>query len=136
VPVCDRLKSKAVNSRRRNFSKRKLNSFIKKIDQQIKDHLNDLDENDAFEAEIHKPTAEEIQEKIKSLKERKGELGKLLDELESSGETQVSFTRCSMPLGQNHGTQVGYNVQVSVDAKYYLIIDHDLTNEVNYFNQL
>ncbi len=41
-----------------------------------------------------------------------------------------------MPLVQNHGTQVGYNVQVSVDAKNYLIIDHDVTNEVNDFNQL
>jgi hypothetical protein len=37
-----------------------------------------------------------------------------------------------MPLGQNHGTQVGYNVQVSVDDKHKLIIDHD----VNDFNQL
>lgn len=135
----DGSKFKAVNSRRRNFSKRKLNSFIKKTDQQIEDYLNDLDENDELEAEVHKPTAEEIQEKIKSLKERKGKLGKLLDELESSGETQVSFTdpeSRSMPLGQNHGTQVGYNVQVSVDAKNYLIIDHDVTNEVNDFNQL
>jgi len=135
----DGSKFKAVNSRRRNFSKRKLNSFIKKIDQQIEDYLNDLDENDDLEAEVHKPTAEEIQQKIKSLKERKGNLGKLLDELEASGETQVSFTdpdSRSMPLGQNHGTQVGYNVQVSVDDKHKLIIDHDVTNEVNDFDQL
>ena len=98
-----------------------------------------MDENDELEAEVHKPTAEEIQEKIKSLKERKGNLGKLLDELEASDETQVSFTdpdSRSMPLGQNHGTQVGYNVQVSVDAKHKLIIDHDVTNEVNDFDQL
>jgi transposase len=135
----DGSKFKAVNSRRRNFSKRKLNSFIKKIDQQIEDYLNDLDENDDLEAQVHKPSAEEIQEKIKSLKERKGKLGKLLDELEASDETQVSFTdpdSRSMPLGQNHGTQVGYNVQVSVDDKHKLIIDHDVTNEVNDFNQL
>jgi hypothetical protein len=41
-----------------------------------------------------------------------------------------------MPLGQNHGTQVGYNIQISVDAKHNLIVDHDVTNEVNDFNQL
>ena len=135
----DGSKFKAVNSRRKNFTKRKLNSFIKKTDQQIEDYLNDLDENDELEAQVHKPTAEEIQEKIKSLKERKGKYGKLLDELEASGETQVSFTdpdSRSMPLGQNHGTQVGFNVQVSVDDKHKLIIDHDVTNEVNDFNQL
>jgi macrodomain Ter protein organizer (MatP/YcbG family) len=135
----DGSKFKAVNSRRRNFTKRKLNSFIKKTDQQIEDYLNDMDENDELEAQVHKPTAEEIQEKINDLKERKGKFGKLLDELEESGETQVSFTdpdSRSMPLGQNHGTQVGYNVQVSVDDKHKLIIDHDVTNEVNDFNQL
>ncbi len=38
-----------------------------------------MDENDALEAEVHKPSAEEIKDKIKSLKERKGKLGKLLD---------------------------------------------------------
>ncbi len=41
-----------------------------------------------------------------------------------------------MPLGQNHGTQVGYNVQISVDDKHKLIIDHDVTNDVTDFNQL
>ena len=41
----DGSKFKAVNSRRKNFTKRKLNSFIKKTDQQIEDYLNDLDEN-------------------------------------------------------------------------------------------
>ena len=135
----DGSKFKAVNSRRKNFTKRKLNSFIKNTDQQIEDYLNELDENDELEAQVHKPSAEEIQDKIKSLKERKGKLGKLLDELEESGETQVSFTdpdSRSMPLGQNHGTQVGYNVQVSVDDKHKLIIDHDVTNDVNDFNQL
>jgi transposase/macrodomain Ter protein organizer (MatP/YcbG family) len=135
----DGSKFKAVNSRRKNFTKHKLNSFIKKTDQQIEDYLNDLDENDELESQVHKPSAEEIQEKIDSLKERKGKLGKLLDELESSGETQISFTdpdSRSMPLGQNHGTQVGYNVQVSVDDKHKLIIDHDVTNEVNDFGQL
>jgi transposase len=135
----DGSKFKAVNSRHRTFTKRKLNSFIKKIDQKIEEYLNDLNENDALEAQVHKPSAEEIQEKIKTLKERKGKLGKLLDELEASDESQISLTdpdSRSMPLGQNHGTQVGYNVQVSVDAKNYLIINHDVTNQVTDFDQL
>jgi hypothetical protein len=135
----DGSKFKAVNSRHRNYTKRKLNSFIKKIDQKIEEYLNDLDENDELEAQVHRPSAEEIQEKIKTLKERKGKLGKLLDEIEASDESQISFTdpdSRSMPLGQNHGTQVGYNVQVSVDAKNYLIINHDVTNQVTDFDQL
>lgn len=35
----------------------KLNSFIKKTDQQIEDYLNDLDESDELEAQVHKPSA-------------------------------------------------------------------------------
>jgi hypothetical protein len=36
-----------------------------------------------------------------------------------------------MPLGGGQKTQVGYNVQVAVDEKNKLIIDHEVTNDVN-----
>jgi len=41
-----------------------------------------------------------------------------------------------MTLGSNRGTEVGYNVQISVDAKHKLIVDHEVTNECNDMNQL
>ena len=50
------------------------------------------------------------------------------------GEKQISLTDAdarSMMLGGNRGTQVGYNVQISVDAKHNLIVDHEVTNERN-----
>ena len=33
-----------------------------------------------------------------------------------------------MPV--SHGTEVGYNVQVAVDATHKLIVEHEVTNEV------
>jgi transposase len=50
-----------------------------------------------------------------------------------TGASQVSLTdpdSRSMPAGKGHGTDVGYNVQVSVDARHKLILDHEVTNAV------
>ena len=59
--------------------------------------------------------------------------------MDESGESQVSLTdpdARSMMLGTNRGTEVAYNVQISVDAKHKLIVDHEVTNECNDKNQL
>jgi len=53
--------------------------------------------------------------------------------MEQTGEKQVSLTDpdCrSMPVGKGHGTEVGYNVQTSVDDKHKLIVGHEVTNDV------
>ena len=70
---------------------------------------------------------------IKRLRARKRKLRALARQMEQTGETQVSLTdpdSRSMPAGKGHGTEVGYNVQVSVDAKHKLILDHEVTNAV------
>jgi transposase len=68
----DGSKFKAVNSKRRNFTQAKLNEMLQRIDAHIEQYLHDLDTADAEEAETQKPTAEELQEKIRQLRERKG----------------------------------------------------------------
>ena len=53
--------------------------------------------------------------------------------MKESGEKQISLTDAdsrSMPLGGGSKTQVGYNMQVSVDAKHKMIVDHEVTNAV------
>jgi len=35
-----------------------------------------------------------------------------------------------VPVGGGEATVVGYNVQLSVDAKHKLIVEHEVTNEV------
>lgn len=135
----DGSKFKAVNSRERNFTERKLKALRKRVEDKIEQYLQELDKNDAQESNSEKWTKAELQEKIEWLKKRKGAYDELQQQMEDSGESQVSLTdedARSMRLGRGRGTTVGYNVQISVDAKHKLIVDHEVTNECNDMNQL
>jgi transposase len=135
----DGAKFKAVNSPHKNFSRRRLKHSLTRIDEKIEHYLEELDVNDEQEHDSHKPTAEELREKIEALKKRKQKVQALQDQIEQSGEKQVSLTdpdARSMPVGGGRRTQVGYNVQVSVDAKHKLILDHEVTNSVTDQGQL
>lgn len=129
----DGSKFKAVNNKGRNFTDRRLKRAMKDVEKKIDAYLDELDENDANEPDERKLTAEELKEKIKRLKERMKEYKGLKKKMEDSGETQISLTdpdSRSMPLAGGPRTQVSYNVQVSVDEKHKLIVDHEVTNEV------
>jgi len=129
----DGSKFKAVNARHRNFSARKLQSLTQEIETRIEHYLEELEAHDAQEAEVRKPTTQELQQKIKTLKERQRNLRALARQMARTGARQVSLTdpdSRSMPAGKGHGTDVGYNVQVSVDARHKLILDHEVTNAV------
>lgn len=135
----DGSKFRAVNSRDRNFTRSKLQRLNKRADKKIEQYLKELDEADEQEQNSAKPTAEELQEKIEWLKRRKEVYAELQEQMDESGESQVSLTdpdARSMHLGCSRGTAVAYNVQISVDAKHKLIVDHEVTNESNDLQQL
>lgn len=128
----DGSKFKAVNARNRNFSARKLKNQTDDIDAKIQEYLDELDKNDEEEADLPAPTAEELKKKIEILRERQRKLRDLSKKMDRSGQSQVSLTdpdSRSMPAGKGHGTDVAYNVQVSVDSKHKLILDHEVTND-------
>jgi transposase len=60
----DGSKFKAVNSKDRNFSERKLKQLLQHIHEKIDTYLKELDQQDAIEAHINPPTAAELNEKI------------------------------------------------------------------------
>jgi transposase/macrodomain Ter protein organizer (MatP/YcbG family) len=135
----DGSKFKAVNSRERNYTERKVKRLKQRAEAKIECYMQELDENDAQETDSEKPTAEELQEKIEWLKKRREVYEGLQEEMDESGETQISLTdpdARSMRLGESRGTEVAYNVQISVDAKHKLIVDHEVTNECNDMKQL
>jgi transposase len=70
--VIDGTKLKAVNSKRRNFTQAKLNEMLRRIDAHLEQYLHDLDAADAEETESQKTTAEQLREKIREPRERKG----------------------------------------------------------------
>ena len=135
----DGSKFKAGNSRERNYTQRKLKALTKQTEAKIERYLQELDENDAQETDSEKLTKEELQEKIEWLKEHKRKYDELQQQMEESGESQISLTDTdarSMKLGAGRGSVVGYNAQVSVDAKHKLIVDHEVTNACNDMQQL
>jgi len=129
----DGSKFKAVNSRGRNFTDRKLQQALKDIDQKIETYLDELDANDEKEPEEPKLSAEELKEKIRKLRERMKNYKGLQRRMDESGESQISLTdpdSRSMPVGGGRVTDVAYNVQVAVDPKHKLIVEHEVTNAV------
>lgn len=133
----DGSKFRAVNSKKRNFNKAKLERKIKEIEEKIEAYLKRLDEEDKREAEASVPNAQELKEKIEIFKQRKEEYKKLWKNLEESGEEQISLTDPdSHAMVNNQRIEVCYNVQVSVDDKHSLILDYEATNEVKDSNQL
>lgn len=130
---------KAVNNRRRTFTKPKLKQLMEKTDKKIREYLEELDAADEEERNAQKPTAAELQEKIEKLKARKRGYQELQERLEESGESQISLTDPDARLmwrGPGSWHEVSYNVQISVDAKHKLIVDHEVTNACTDTEQL
>jgi transposase len=133
----DGSKFKAVNSKKRNFNQDKLIKKLKDIEEKIDSYLNELDENDKNELSVKQPDAKEVKEKIKQLEERKLEYQDLLKKLEDTGEKQVSTTDPdSRMMKNNQKFDVCYNVQTVLDDKNNLIVDYEVTNDVNDKKQL
>jgi transposase len=134
----DGSKFAAVNSKKRAFTKKTIEKKLVSIDEHIQDYLDELDKNDEEESDIDKPTKEELEEKIKSLKKRKKDYEKLQEELEKSGNTQICLTDpdSRMMRTPGNGRDVCYNVEIAVDEKHNLIVDYEVTNQGNDLNEL
>lgn len=133
----DGSKFKAVNSRERNFTEKKLARLLKQIDEKIEIYLRDLDKQDELESSSPNPTAEELKRKIEQLRSRKKEYRCMEKALREGKGCQISLTDPdSRSMKVHHGTDVCYNVQTAVDAKHKLIVAHEVTNAVTDLEQL
>jgi transposase len=65
----DGSKFKASNSKKRNFTESKIKRLIKESEKKIDEYLHELDKEDEKEANIHKPSKEELRKKIDRLDE-------------------------------------------------------------------
>jgi transposase len=127
----------AVNSPKRNFTEKKLRRMIEEIDRKIDQYLKELDRQDQQEVGQRSLSAEELKEKIECYKQRRARYEQLKTDLEQSEESQVSLTdpqSRSMRVG--HGVEVSYNVQIVVDHKHKLVVEHEVSNEVTDQGQL
>jgi transposase len=133
----DGSKFKAVNSKSRNFTEKKLQQLLQKINEKIDIYLKELDEQDTVEEQTTKPTAQGLKEKIDQLRTQQGQYQELLEKLHNSEDTQISLTDPdSRSMKTKQGIDVCYNVQIAVDHKQKLIVEHEVTNDVTDQDQL
>jgi hypothetical protein len=134
----DGSKFKAENAKDRNFTDKKLQERIARIDAKIEEYLRELKTSDAQENTITDgKSSEEISRIIKELAERKERYQSYADELAETGETQKSLTDPDSRLMMANGKlDVCYNVQTAVDAKNNLIAEFEVTNTATDVNQI
>lgn len=133
----DGSKFRAVNSPKRNFTEKKLRRMLKEIDGKIEEYLKQLDRQDQQESGQRRLSPEQLKEKIEQYQQRRGQYQQWKTDLEGGAESQVSLTdpqSRSMRVG--HGVEVSYNVQIVVDHKHKLVVEHEVSNEVTDQGQL
>jgi len=122
IVAIDGTKIRANNSKRNNFSVKKLDWHIEYINNKLKEYICELDKND----------------KIEELEERKAKYESFKDRIAKGEVSEVSTTDPDSRLMRqgNNGTDVSYNVQAAVDSKNKLLVGMLVTSEANDQEQL
>jgi transposase len=117
----DGTKSRAHNSKKANFNQKKIDKHKAYIDAKSQEYLDQLEQNDVKENPI---AITNIQQKIERLKQNKIKYEFLEQQLQASGEPQVSTTDADarLLLVQGQVVEVSYNIQAAVDSKHNLVV--------------
>ena len=122
----DGAKFKASNNKKNNFSRKKLDARIKRLDEKIEQYMAQLDEEDRQdEGDAIAPKG------LHELLERKELYEEYKARLDQTGENEFSTVDPDARLMGNNrgGVEVAYNVHSAVDAKHHIVLDYDvLTN--------
>jgi len=128
----DGTKIKASNSKKNNYTKKKIKRQLKYIEEKAKEYIEQLDQNDDEDdkTDEKKYTKKELKEKIEQLKKRKEKYEALEKNLSESKENEISTVDKDARLmdNKNNGLEISYNVQTAVDAKHNLIVAYDVIN--------
>jgi transposase len=120
----DSTKLRAQNSKKNNFNQKKVNRHLAYIENKLKEYNKAL-------AQAEGDQKEEIEKKITKQKTHQGRYKNIEKQLKETGEKQISTSDPESVQIKIRGviTEVAYNVQSTVDAKYKLPIDYEVTNE-------
>ena len=129
IVAIDGSKFKAVNSKENNYTPKKLQFHIARVEKHIDEYLKQLEESDQEEENVIDETP--IKEKIAGLENRLSELKVLEVEVNDHPERQLSTTDPDSRLMKTQGMtrSVCYNVQTAVDTRHHLIVAHEVTNK-------
>jgi len=127
VVAIDGSKFKASNNKAKNYTPKKLETEMARVEKHINQYMNQLDMRDESEKEAD---TSPLEEKIEWLKIRMTELKELKDKVEAHPDKQISTTDPDSRLMKTTANErkVCYNLQSAVDCKHHLIVAHDVTN--------
>lgn len=130
----DGTKFKANNSKKKNYTKNKLENLKRYCERKASYYLRWLSENDQKDPDDleHDKKLAEVMEGIKKYAEKINELNRLEQRLAEEGE--VSLT--DPDARQMPNNMVGYTVQTAVDEKYHLVSAAEVNNHANDQNHL
>jgi transposase len=119
----DSTKLRAQNSKKNNFNQKKIERHLEYIENKLEEYNQALAESDGD----NKKT---IKKEIKKHKARKETYKKLEEQLNQSGEPQISTSdpESRQMIIRNNITEVAYNIQTTVDASHNIPIDYKVTN--------
>jgi transposase len=121
----DSTKLRAQNSKKNNFNQDKITQHLEYIERRLDEYNQALEQADSEHSE------KDIEAKIQKQNERKDKYNGLRQQLEQSGEPQISTSdpQSRQLMIRNRVTEVAYSVQTTVDEKYKITLDYKVTNE-------
>ena len=121
IIAIDGTKSRAHNSKKANFSQKKIDKHLAYIEEKTQQYLEQIEQNDTQE---NNTNINNIQAKIERLKTNKINYELLAEKLKASGEPQISTTDqdARALLVQGVVVEVSYNIQAAVDHKHNLVV--------------
>ncbi len=121
----DSTKLRAQNSKKNNFNQDKIDMHLEYIERRLDEY------NQALEAADGEENKKSIQEQMDKQNERKNKYNQLSEQLEQSGEPQISTSDpdSRQLMVRNRITEVAYNVQTTVDGKNKITLDYKVTNQ-------
>jgi transposase len=144
----DGSKFKAVNAKKRYFTKESLETRLRLIDERVERYLKEIERNDGGlagkgddeggdDAELLAKRNEYLRAKLVKNKKKREELEEIQRRLARSGQDEISLTDPESRMMKNNGkTELCYNSELSIDAKNKIIVDYDVTDEQNDERQL
>ncbi len=132
VVAIDGTKLRAVNSRKNNYSQKKIDRHLSYIQEKVDQYLHELDEQDKQEGgqEAFAINKSRIAGELKNLQKRKAKYDGLAEHLQQSGADQISTTDVESKalITNKMEVEVAYNNQRVVDSKHKLIVYVEATN--------
>jgi transposase len=128
IIAIDGSKFRADNSRRKNYTKRKVKKMIEYYEQAAKKYIALLDEGDKEDDKEKESETIDIKEKIENAKKRIEELNELAKQIQETGEKSITDPDARHMSVSNNGTDIAHNVQIAVDSKHHLVVAVDVVS--------